>query len=263
MTKAYISFGGNLGDPASAYREIARALVTTPGVSQIRASKLITTTPVGGPANQPPFCNGCYEIETTKSASETLDICQILELQFGRERKVFWDARTVDLDIVLFGMQVIQTDRLVVPHPRLAYRRFVLAPLVELAPHVTHPVIGAPAQALLTSIDLRPLVVGVVGGDVTCVDRLRRAGEDVLPGVQLLSVSGSRWTPVRASPDGPVLAARLRPSEDVGFSWIVMMDEGSADADLGGPTSTWPVFDCRQPFATPEENWRLFLHSIT
>ena len=128
LATAYIAVGSNLGDR----REHLRfAVLNLPGVR--RLSGVYETDPVGGP-EQGPYLNLVAEIETRMDPFELLDCCHRIEAADGRERKVRWDARTLDLDVLLYDGVTIQSDELTIPHPRMNERRFVLAPLADIAP---------------------------------------------------------------------------------------------------------------------------------
>lgn len=101
----------------------------------ITASSLYRSEPWGG-VPQPPFLNAVLAVETEMPAEVLLDLCQGIELAAGRERKVHWGARTLDIDILLYGDEEYDSERLKVPHPYMTQREFVLAPLAELAPQL-------------------------------------------------------------------------------------------------------------------------------
>ena len=128
MTLAYVGLGSNLGDRAALIRRAAELIGAT------RVSTVIETEP-WGLVDQPPFLNAVAEIETTLSARQLLDHLLDVERRLGRERiGPRWGPRTIDLDLLLYGDEVIEEPGLVVPHPHLRERRFVLEPLAELVP---------------------------------------------------------------------------------------------------------------------------------
>ena len=110
-------------------------------------SAFYSSAPIG-PGEQPDYVNAVACLETELDATALLDALQEIENRHGRERSIRWGARTLDLDILLFGSEIIDTARLSVPHPRMAERNFVLQPLAELAPELTMPD-GRSLQALL------------------------------------------------------------------------------------------------------------------
>ena len=128
LTPAYVALGSNIGDR----REHLRfAVLNLPGVRAM--SGVYETDPVGGP-DQGPYLNMVVELETRLNPFELLEICRRIEAGAGRERKVRWGPRTLDVDVLLYGDVRIESDELTVPHPRMWERRFVLAPLSDIAP---------------------------------------------------------------------------------------------------------------------------------
>lgn len=107
---------------------------------------------VGGPAGSPPFLNGVIEIETTWSAPDLLKFFVDIEQSLGRQRREKWEPRAIDLDLILFGREVIDTPDLKVPHPLMHTRRFVLQPLAEIAPSALHPILKQTASQLLARL---------------------------------------------------------------------------------------------------------------
>jgi len=133
---AYIGIGSNIGD-AAAYCRKAIELLSEAG-RVVRASSFYHTEPVGR-HEQDDFINAVAAVETDRSPDDLLNVCHAIEDRLGRQRDVRWGPRTADLDILLYGDLVIERPELTVPHPQMALRKFVLAPLVEIAPDVIHP----------------------------------------------------------------------------------------------------------------------------
>ena len=131
----YIGFGANLGDRLA---NIVAALqrLQRPELILKTVSSVYETEPLGV-IDQQDFLNGAACFITTLTPAETLDVCLDVERAGGRERRVRWGARTIDLDVLLYDSQQIATEALTVPHPELANRRFVLEPLAEIAPERT------------------------------------------------------------------------------------------------------------------------------
>ena len=136
---AYIGVGANLGDRAANIRAAIERLDAARDVEVLKVSKLIDNPAAGGPASSPAFLNGAIEVSTSLSARELLDRLLEVEKALGRERRLKWGPRTIDLDLLLFADQIIAELGLTVPHALLHERPFVLEPLAEIAPDVMHP----------------------------------------------------------------------------------------------------------------------------
>ena len=142
MTRAYVGLGANLGDREQTLREAVDALAAEDGIELVAVSTLRETDPVGV-GEQPRFLNGAVALDTTLSARELLDRLLAAEQRFGRVRITGEHGpRTLDLDLLLHGDEVIDEPGLTLPHPRLHERRFVLEPLAELAPGLVVPGLG-------------------------------------------------------------------------------------------------------------------------
>jgi len=146
-TTACIALGSNLGDRAGYLRDAIAAVEKLPRTRVVRVARPVETKPVGGPAGQGRYLNAAAVIETGLSARELLDGLLAIEAGLGRERREGQrnEARTIDLDLILFGDLVIDEDGaggLIVPHPRMHDRAFVLDPLAEIAGDAVHPVLG-------------------------------------------------------------------------------------------------------------------------
>jgi 2-amino-4-hydroxy-6-hydroxymethyldihydropteridine diphosphokinase len=145
VSQCVVSFGSNLGDRrdliAAAARRIAECDLVAAG-DELRTSRLFETPPIGGPGGQEPFLNAIGVFQTTAPARAVLDLLQELENVLGRERRRRWDARSIDLDVVLHGNLVGGATGLVVPHPRYTARQFVLEPACDVAAHFRDPRFG-------------------------------------------------------------------------------------------------------------------------
>lgn len=149
---AYIALGANLGDRS---RNIHRALaLLSDGVSlqMTKVSSLMENPAVGGPGGSPPFLNAVAEIETSYTPRRLLERLLEVERQLGRVRQQRWEPRLIDLDILLYGDGIILEPDLMIPHPLMHERRFVLAPLAEIAPSRIHPVLRITAAELLAEL---------------------------------------------------------------------------------------------------------------
>jgi 2-amino-4-hydroxy-6-hydroxymethyldihydropteridine diphosphokinase len=138
-TLCYIAIGSNLASPLEQVKAAIAALGEIPHTRVIAVSSLYRTPPLG-PQDQPDYLNAVVALETTLSPEMLLDNTQRIELQQGRVRKAErWGPRTLDLDIMLFGDDIIQTPRLTVPHYDMHNRGFMLWPLFEIAPNLRFP----------------------------------------------------------------------------------------------------------------------------
>jgi 2-amino-4-hydroxy-6-hydroxymethyldihydropteridine diphosphokinase len=153
---AYIAIGANLGERETTMRRALELLNETEDVRVTRVSSFIENPAIGGPSNAPAFLNGVAQIETTLAPEELLDRLLDIEKRLGRVRREKWEPRAIDLDVVLFGDQIVNTDRLTIPHPLMHERRFVLEPLAEIAPNAVHPILKYRVQELLARSPARP-----------------------------------------------------------------------------------------------------------
>ena len=146
---SYIGLGSNLGERVLALRAAVSELESR-GVGPLRCSGLYDTEPVDAPGDAW-FVNAVVEVDFDGDPVELLGICRSIERAHGREgeRTTRNAPRTLDLDILLVGDRIIDTSDLIVPHPRIHLRRFVLEPMVELVPDLEHPVLKKTMRALL------------------------------------------------------------------------------------------------------------------
>lgn len=149
---AYLSIGSNMGD-RKAYLEAAiEELKKVETIREVRVSEIIETEPYGY-TDQDKFLNAAIALETLETPKGLLSICHEIEKKGNRERKIHWGPRTIDLDILLYGDQVMHTETLTIPHPEMHKRKFVLEPLSEIAPYVKHPVLEKSVCMLLEDLE--------------------------------------------------------------------------------------------------------------
>lgn len=152
MIRVYLALGSNLADPLHQVQSALNALAAMPDSSLVATSALYRTPPYG-PPDQPDFLNAAVALDTRLDAESLLNHTQRIELEQGRVRKAHrWGPRTLDLDIMLFGEQTLNTPRLTVPHYDMHNRAFMLLPLLEIAPDLCLPD-GTRLADILTTLD--------------------------------------------------------------------------------------------------------------
>lgn len=157
----YIGFGSNQGDRLDYCDRAVTLLGLLPHSQLIAVSSLYETEPVVDERTDPGtevFLNGVVRLETEIVPRSLLDVCREIEQALGRDHDQRHGPRTLDLDILFYGSRVVHEDDLVIPHPRLHLRRFVLDPMAELDPEWTHPVLGTTVKDLLDRLPPAPHV---------------------------------------------------------------------------------------------------------
>lgn len=150
MQTIYLGLGTNLGD------QMANLQAAVAGLAQklvITAVSPIYQTPPWGVTDQPDFLNMCLAAQTDLSPEQLLTFVKTLETELGREPAKRWGPRLIDIDLLFAANQIIETEKLTVPHPRLAERAFVLYPLADISPNFVHPVLGKTIAALAANIE--------------------------------------------------------------------------------------------------------------
>ena len=140
-TVAYLGLGANLDDQEANLGRALDLLSAESGLRLLRCSRIYETEP-WGLADQPRFLNSVVEVATTLAPERLLEVCKDVEQEMGRQPGIRWGPRLIDVDILLYGNQVVQLPHLEIPHPRLHLRAFALVPLAELEPDAVHPVLG-------------------------------------------------------------------------------------------------------------------------
>lgn len=135
---AYIALGSNLGDRRTLISQALEALTEVPGILLTRCAAISETEPAG-PVNQGLYLNTAAEVSTSLSPRELLASCLEIENRLGRVRTVRWGPRTIDLDLLLYGNLILKEPGLIIPHPEMTRRAFVLQPLAEMAPDLLIP----------------------------------------------------------------------------------------------------------------------------
>ncbi len=153
--EATLGLGGNLGDPVAAFAA-ALARLRAHAAVELKAASSVWRTAPWGKLDQPEFRNMAVLVETTLPAKELLALCLMIERESGRERRERWGPRTLDIDILTYGGEAIERPGLQIPHPRIAERAFVLAPLAEIAPEI-----------MIGSRDVAALFAAITSDDVS------------------------------------------------------------------------------------------------
>lgn len=147
----YLSFGSNMGDREEYIKKGIKALNQIRGCEVKRVSSLIETEPYGG-VEQEKFLNGCLELETLLTPQELLERLHEIEAEAGRKREVRWGPRTLDMDILFYDKEEVDTEELIIPHVDMENRFFVLKPLAELIPNFRHPILKKTVMQLLEGL---------------------------------------------------------------------------------------------------------------
>jgi 2-amino-4-hydroxy-6-hydroxymethyldihydropteridine diphosphokinase len=161
-TRCLIALGSNLGDRMENVRAGVTGIRDADGIDIVEISPLYETAPVGGPDDQGPYLNAALAADTTLGAAELLELLHRIEAGRERQRIVHWGPRTLDLDLLVHGDSVCETDpdsdatTLEVPHPRMHERRFVMVPVCDIAPDLVHPVLGRTMRDLLADLPVEP-----------------------------------------------------------------------------------------------------------
>jgi len=149
--QAYIALGSNMGDRFEYLKKAIFLLNSHEEIRVVNTSSIYETDPVGY-TDQEQFLNMAVQVSTSLKPNELLDECLKIEEQLGRKREVRWGPRTLDLDILLYNQENIETEKLTIPHPRMSERAFVILPLLEMDPNLMLPTMEEPLDSCLQSI---------------------------------------------------------------------------------------------------------------
>jgi 2-amino-4-hydroxy-6-hydroxymethyldihydropteridine diphosphokinase len=149
---SFIGIGSNISDPVDHCKEAIERIGLIEGIKILRSSSLYRTEPVGF-IKQNWFVNAVVEVRTLLTPKELLKALKIVEREMGRGENLRWGPRIIDLDILLYNQDIIQEESLVIPHPELHKRRFVLVPLCEIAPYALHPAFGISIRGLADRLE--------------------------------------------------------------------------------------------------------------
>jgi len=189
MPQALIAFGSNLGNPPANLQEAARRIADHTEIEVLAIANPLVTTAVSGKEDviedgtdlTPDYLNSAIRIQTSLTAEALFQLTRSVENDMGRQRRQRWGPRTIDLDIILFGDQVIDQTQLQVPHCRMSYRKFVLGPASEIAGDLIDPISGVSLKDLADRLHNSPKAILWIAGD-------KMAAE-----ASLKSFNGSGW----------------------------------------------------------------------
>ncbi len=165
MARCLLGLGSNLGDRRAMLRRATGGVGRLDGCQLLAQSRWHETTPIGGPAGQGAFLNGALLLDCTIPAEDLARELQTIESQLGRNRSIRWDARAIDIDLLLFANKVIESPNLSIPHPRMSFRKFVLEPAAEIAGFMVDPLTGWTLSRLLSHLQEAPRYVVVASPD--------------------------------------------------------------------------------------------------
>jgi 2-amino-4-hydroxy-6-hydroxymethyldihydropteridine diphosphokinase len=213
---AIIGMGSNQGDREAILDEAVAIIKAEPHLHVWTVSKYYETVPVGGPPGQAPFLNAALLAEPSLDPLTMLERLHAIEARLGRVRDERWGARTLDLDLLLYGQEILRAPQITLPHPRLPFRRFALVPTVEIAPWMLDPLTNKTVNELLEGLDRRPSLAAVSAADPDDPAEAALAAEVHAGLVRALDAEPLRWSERQAA------APSAHPSEpsDRAFSAI-------------------------------------------
>lgn len=254
MAACLIALGSNLGEREAAIEEALREIDSFPLSRLVRASRFHSFAPIGGPADQGDFLNAAALVETDLAPQVLFAHLIKTEVTHCRERTKRWAARTLDLDLLLYDDQIIETASLIVPHPRMSFRRFVLEPAAEIAPDMIVPTIGWPIRQLLDYLNTDNDLLAVVSHSAApCLDLCRalttRYGATVVgpatfptgsPHSKLWPPAHATWMSVAPTPTAMATSTASKRQSSVARlpKLTILIDPGGTD-----PASTLALFE--------------------
>ena len=210
MPHALIGLGSNLGDRRQTLDRAVQMLAESGGVESVQPSKWRVTRPIGGSADQAEFVNGAALVPTVLSPLQLLTRLHVIEAALGRVRHERWAPRTIDLDLLLYDDVVQSTPPLELPHPRMAFRRFVLEPAAEVAGSMLHPTIGWTVSQLFDHLRTAIPYVAISGTEFRATHLLAAAVAEKI-GWRLLEF------PAAGDPSPPAGSPSLTPQRAIEF----------------------------------------------
>ena len=240
MTSSLLALGSNLGDRLTTLRRALEELGRLPATRLLARSSLHETTPIGGPHGQGAFLNAAALLQTALNPAALLQELHRIEATLGRQRGEHWAARTIDLDLLLHDEAMVATGDLILPHPRMAYRRFVLEPACEIAASMVHSESGWTICGLLAHLNQAEDLVALAASSA---DKAEEVVAALSQRLGLPKAGGQRAAvgqpDVFAWGNNPELAGHVRPKLLLAFS-SAGMDSVAARRMLNLP-ATGPI----------------------
>jgi 2-amino-4-hydroxy-6-hydroxymethyldihydropteridine diphosphokinase len=210
MSRVLVALGANLGQRHATLRQACEHLARHAAPGTFRISQLHETQPVGGPPGQEAFLNAAAAFETTLAPEGLHAELQKIEAKLGRERGERWSARLIDLDLLLYDERIVVTPQLQLPHPRMAFRRFVLEPAAEVAPGMKHPLVGWTVERLLDHLNHAPPYVAFLSSPENSPEELAATAAARVGAVYLAKPAVAPLAGPGGYPSGPTAAAPIQ-----------------------------------------------------
>jgi 2-amino-4-hydroxy-6-hydroxymethyldihydropteridine diphosphokinase len=239
LATCLVAVGSNLGRREPTLDRAVDVLTRHEHLRLLRRSRWRETSPIGGPPGQGKFLNGALLLETSLAPPRLLEVLQAVEAEFGRDRRQRWGPRSLDLDLLLYDRLVLDTPQLVIPHPRMAWRRFVLEPAAEVAGHMLHPTLGWSVAQLWEHLQTAASYLAITGPPSAGKTDLARQIAHQIEARLILNEKGVR-TIFRSAPAKQIV---LTPFLEAGRILDGRMD--LLDAELPGwaDRTRWTVSD--------------------